>query len=85
MTKTKKEIWQKEKGQKEKRTDHLSVRKENIAYDIRITGHGTLPNKAIRDISIDRPREVWRINGLTNSRFLLLQFPTFEVIKKIIK
>ena len=82
MTKTKTEIWQKEKGQKEKRTHHLSVRKENIAHDIRITGHGTLSSKAIRAISIDHPREVWRINGLTSSRFRLLQFPTFEVIKK---
>jgi len=43
-----------------------------ITYDIRITGHGMLPSKAIRAISIDRPREMWRVNELTGSRLLLL-------------
>ena len=85
LTETKREIWKQKKGQKEKRTHHSSVGKERIAHDIRITGHSMLPIKAIQAISIDHPREVWRINGLTGSRFLLLQFPTLEVIKKKIR
>ena len=80
MTETKREIWQKEKGQREKRTHRSSVGKERIAHDIRITGHSTLLSKAIRTTSIDRPKEVRRINGLTSSRSPLLQFPTLEVM-----
>ena len=53
---------------------------EGIAHDIRITRHGTLSSKAIRAISIDRPREMWRVNGLTGSRLLLLQMSILEVM-----
>ena len=49
-----------------------------IAHDIRITGHGTLSSKAIRAISIDRPREMWKVNELIGNRLLLLQFSTIR-------
>ena len=49
-----------------------------ITYDIRVTGHGMLLSKAIRAISIDRPREMWRVNELTGSRLLLLQISTIK-------
>ena len=58
----------------------MSVGRERIVYDIRITRHGTLPNKAIRAKSIDRPREMWRVNRLIGSRSPLSQFPTLEVM-----
>lgn len=80
MTETRREIWQKEKRQREERTHCLSLGRERIAHDIRITGHDTLPSKAIWVISIDHPRDMWRINGLTNSRSPLLQFPTLGVM-----
>jgi len=41
VTKTKRKIWQQEKGQKRKRTHRSSVGKERIAHDIRIIGHDT--------------------------------------------
>ena len=31
-----------------------------------------LLSKAIRAVSIDRPKEMWKVNGLTSSRSLLL-------------
>ena len=40
----------------------------------------TLLSKAIRVISIDCPRKMWRINGLTSNRSPLLQFLTLEVM-----
>ena len=43
-------------------------------------GHNTLPSKAIQAISIDCPRDMWRINGFTSSRSPLLQFLTLRVI-----
>ena len=46
-----------------------------MAYDIRITRHGMLPNKAIRVISIDRPRKMWRVNGFTGSTPPYYNFP----------
>ena len=58
----------------------MSVGRERIVHDIRITEHGTLPSKAIRAKSIDRPREIWRVNRLIGSRSPLLQFPTLEVM-----
>ena len=67
------------KERKEKRTHRSSVGRERIAHTIRITGHNTLSSKAIRALSIDCPREMWRVNGLTGSRSPLLQFPTLEV------
>ena len=53
-----------------------------IAHDIRVTGHDTFPSKAIHAISIDCPRDMWRINGLTGSRSPLLQFPTLGAMTK---
>ena len=70
------------KGRKEKRTHRSSVGRERITHAIRITGHNTLSSKAIRALSIDCPREMWRVNGLTGSRSPLLQFPTLEVMTK---
>ena len=75
MTETKREIWPKEKGKKKKKTHRSSVGRERIAHDIRITGHSRLPSKAIRAISIDRPREVWMINGLIGSKSHCYNFP----------
>ena len=87
VTEAKREIWQIEKGQKEERNHCSSVGKEMTAHDIRVAGHNTLLNKAIRAIGINRPRDIWRIIGLTGSRSPLLQFPTLEVMtnKKEIK
>ena len=45
-----------------------------IARDIRITMHGTLSSKAIMAISINCPREMWKVNELIGNRLLLLQF-----------
>ena len=70
----------KKRGTKGKRNYRSSVGRERIAHDIGIMGHGTLPSKAIKTISIDNPRERWRVNGLTGSRSSLLQFPTLEVM-----
>ena len=70
----------KKKEQKEERTHCSSVGREGTAHDIRITRHDALSSKAIRAISIDCPRDVWRINGLTNSRSPLLQFPVSVVM-----
>ena len=72
MTKTKRENWQKEKEQREERTHHLSVGREMIAHDIRITRHNALLSKAIQAICIDRLRKVWKVNELTGNRLLLL-------------
>ena len=58
----------------------MSVGRERIAYDIRIARHDTLLSKAIWAISIDRPRDMWRINGFTSSRSPLLQFLTIRVM-----
>ena len=57
---------------KGKKTHRSSVRKEMIAHDIRIMGHGTLSSKAVKSISINRPKEIWRVNGLTDNRLFLL-------------
>ena len=78
MIETKRENWQKEKEQREERTHCPSVGRKKIAYDIRITGHSALSSKAIRVIGIDHPRKVWRVNKLTSSRLLLLQFSTIR-------
>ena len=80
---TNREIWQKKikkEEQREERTHCSSVGKERITYDIRITGHDTLSSKAIRVISIDRPRDMWRIDGLAGSKSPLLQFPILGVM-----
>ena len=61
--------------QREERTHCSSVGRERIAHDIRITRHDTLPSKAIHVISIDHPRDMWRIDGLASDRSPILQFP----------
>ena len=63
----------------------LGVRRKRIAHDIEITSYDTLLSKAIRAISIDHPREMWRVNELTNIRFLLLYFSTLEVMTNKVK
>ena len=78
MTKPEREKWQKEKEQREGRTHRSGVGRKKIAHDIRVTGHDTLPSKAIRAISIGHLREMWRVNKLTNSRLLSLQFSTIR-------
>ena len=70
------------KEQREGRTHRPSVRRKRITHYIRITGHSTLPSKAIRTISIDRPRGMWRINGFTSNKLLLLQFSTVRIHDK---
>ena len=57
MTKTKGDEW-KRRRLKEERTYQLSVGRERIACDIRITGQGMLLSKAIKTIRIDHPREM---------------------------
>ena len=42
--------------------------------------HDTLLSKSIRAISIDCPREMWRVNGLIGSKLLLLQMSILEVM-----
>ena len=39
-----------------KRTHHPCAVKKRIAHDVCVTGHGTLPSKAIKAISIDCQR-----------------------------
>ena len=58
----------KRKGQREERTHRSSVRRESIAHNIRVIGHNMLLSKAIQAISIDHPRDIWRINEITSSR-----------------
>ena len=85
MTEIKREKWKKEKEQREGRSHRSGVGRKRIAYDIRIIGHNMLLSKAIRAISIDHPREMWRVNELTNIRFLLLYFSTLEVMINKVK
>ena len=58
----------------------MGVGRKRINHEIGIMGHDTLLSKAIRAISIDRPREMWMVNKLTGSMYLLLQFSTLEVM-----
>jgi len=58
----------------------LSVGRERITHKIRVLGHDTLPSKAIQAISINLPRNMWRINGLIGSMSPLLKFLTFGVM-----
>ena len=64
VTEPEREKWQKE--QREGGTYCPGVGRKRITHDIGITEHDTLPSKANKTISIDRPMEMWRINGLTN-------------------
>ena len=82
MTETRRKIARKERT-KEGKTYRLSVGRERIAHDIRVTGHDTFSSKAIRAIGIDHPRDMLMINGLTGSKSPLLQFPILgAMIKK---
>jgi len=65
---TQEEKFGKERRQREERTHRLSDGWERITHDIRVARHDTLLSKAIRAISIDRLRDMRRINGLTGSR-----------------
>ena len=85
LTKTKRDNWQKKKEQREERNHRPSVGKERITYDIRIRGHNALPSKAIRIISIDGPRKVWRVNEHTSNKLLLLQVSTLKVMTNKVK
>ena len=58
----------KRKKKREGRTYRSSLRRERITHDVRVIGHDTLLSKAIQAISIDYPRDMWWINGLTSSR-----------------
>ena len=71
--------------QREGRTHRPGVGRKGITYYIRITGHNILPSKAIRTISIDRPREIWRINGLTGAGSSSYNFPPLEVMTNKVK
>ena len=76
VTETRKEIGRKKekkrKEKKEERTHRMNVGRERIAHNIKVARHDALPSKAIRDIGIDRLREMWRINRLTSSKSPLL-------------
>ena len=62
MTEPEREKWKKEKEQREGRTHCPVVRRKRVAHSIGITGHDVLPRKVIKVVSIDCPREMWRIN-----------------------
>ena len=79
MTEIERKEWQRRRTKGE-RTYCPSVGRDRISYDVRITGHNTLLSKTIRTISINYPREMWRVNGLTGSRSPLLQFPILKVM-----
>ena len=66
-------VKKKKELEKRERTHCPSVRRERIAQDIRITGHNT-----VKSISINHPKEIWRVNGLTDNRLHLLQFSTIR-------
>ena len=79
VTEIERNEWQRRRIKGE-RTYCPSVGRERISYDVRITRHDTLSSKTIRTISINYPREMWRVNGLTGSRSPLLQFPILKVM-----
>ena len=56
-----------------------------MAHDIRVMGHGMLSSKAIQAISIDYPRNMRRINGLTDSRIPLITISHIRSHDKQIK
>ena len=61
----------KKKEQRERRTHRPGVSRKRVAHNIRITGHDVLSSKANKVVSINHPREMWRIKWLTSSRLLL--------------
>ena len=50
------------KKKRERGTHRLSFWRKRVAYNIGIMGHDALPSKAIRAVSINCLREMWRIN-----------------------
>ena len=40
----------------------MGVWRKMVAYNIGIMRHDALPSKVIKAVSIDRPKEIWRIN-----------------------
>ena len=59
MIETRREIWQKEEERKKVEITHCSsVGMQRIDHDIRVAGHNMLLRKAIRAISVDRPRDM---------------------------
>ena len=85
MTETKEGIGKKEKEKREERSHYSSVGRKKIAHDIRITRHDSLPSKVIQAIGINRPRKVWRVNELADSRPPLLQFFTLKSMTNKVK
>ena len=72
------ETSRRKKKKRERRTHRPGVWRKRVAYNIGIMGHDTLPSKTIRAVSIDRPREMWRINWLISNKPLLLEFSTIR-------
>ena len=85
MTEIKREKWKKEKEQREGRSHRSGVGRKRIAHDIRIIGHNMLLSKAIRAISIDHPREMWRVNQLTSSNSSCYSFPPLKIMTNKVK
>jgi len=48
-------------------THRLCTLREEITHDIWVTPNKTLPSKPIRTISVDRPRQVRRVNKTTSN------------------
>ena len=57
-----KDAREEEAKKKWKRTHRPCAIWKRVAHDIYVTGHKTLPSKAIRAISIDRPRQVRKVD-----------------------
>ena len=59
MIETRRESWRKEEERtKVERTHCSSIGMQRIDHDIRVVGHNMLLRKAIRAISVDRPRDM---------------------------
>ena len=63
----------KPRRKKLKRTHRLCAIQKRIAHDIYVARHRTLPNKAIKAISIDYPRKMRRVNRNARSSGILVQ------------
>ena len=68
----------KKKEQRERRTHHPGVWRKRVAHNIGITRHDMLSSKAIRAVSVDCPKQMWRINWLTGNKLILLHFSTIR-------
>ena len=63
----------KPRRKKLKRTHCPCAIQKRIAHDIYVAGHRTLPNKAVKAISIDCPRKMRRVNRNARSSGILVQ------------